>query len=141
MQAVAASEEGASNCCGEDSSVVQTALPGGCCSSKEDEVMVRKVSTGGCGCGESGTGMLPQGNSGQPTRFVTARFLIEGLGCSCEGLIVEKRVRALPGITTFSLNPITNQMKLEYDPLSASIKDIEDAVRKAGVTSILVKSG
>jgi len=141
MQSAAASEEGVSNCCGEDSSVVQTVLPGGCCSSKEDEVVVRKMSTGGCGCGESGTGMLPQGNSGQPTRFVTATFLIEGLGCSCEGQIVEKRVRALPGITTLSLNPITNQMKLEYDPLISSIKDIEDAVRKAGATSILVKSG
>jgi hypothetical protein len=42
-------------------------------------------------------------------------FQIEGL-CSCEGQIVEKRVKSLRGIAAFSLNAITNQMKVTYDP-------------------------
>jgi Cd2+/Zn2+-exporting ATPase len=66
-------------------------------------------------------------------------FQIEGL-CSCEGQIVEKRVKSLRGIAAFSLNAITNQMKVTYDPSIVSIPDIETAVKKAGVTAIPVKS-
>lgn len=66
-------------------------------------------------------------------------FQIEGL-CSCEGQIVEKRVKSLRGIAAFSLNAITNQMKVTYDPSIVSIPDIETAVKKAGGTAIAVKS-
>jgi copper chaperone CopZ len=66
-------------------------------------------------------------------------FQIEGL-CSCEGQIVEKRVKSLRGIAAFSLNAITNQMKVTYDPPIVSIPDIETAVKKAGGTAIAVKS-
>jgi len=66
-------------------------------------------------------------------------FQIEGL-CSCEGQIVEKRVKSLRGIAAFSLNAITNQMKVTYDPSIVSIPDIETAVKKAGGTAIPVKS-
>ncbi|MCX5811131.1 MAG: heavy metal translocating P-type ATPase [Proteobacteria bacterium] len=64
-------------------------------------------------------------------------FKIEGLGCSCEGQIVEKRVKALQGVKTFSFNPITNQMKLTYDPLALSVQDIQMAVKKAGAKAVL----
>ena len=66
-------------------------------------------------------------------------FQIEGL-CSCDGQIVEKLVKSLRGIAAFSLNAITNQMKVTYDPSIVSIPDIETAVKKAGVTAIPVKS-
>ena len=66
-------------------------------------------------------------------------FQIEGL-CCCEGQIVEKRVKSLRGIAAFSLNAITNQMKVTYDPSIVSIPDIETAVKKAGGTAIPVKS-
>jgi len=67
-------------------------------------------------------------------------FRIDGAGCSCEGQIVEKRVKALKGVKTFSLNPITNQMKLTYDPSALSVQDIQTAVKKAGATAVLVGS-
>ena len=64
-------------------------------------------------------------------------FRIDG-ACSCEGHIVEKRVKAMKGLKTFSLNPITNQMKLTYDSSAVSILDIQTAVKKAGATAVLV---
>ncbi len=65
-------------------------------------------------------------------------FRIDGMSCSCEGVMVEKRVKSLEGVKDFSLNPITNQMKLTYDPSALSIKDIETAVKKAGAKAVLV---
>ena len=45
-----------------------------------------------------------------------------------------------PLMKDFSVNAITNQMKVTYDPSIVSIPDIETAVKKAGVTAIPVKS-
>jgi Cu+-exporting ATPase len=69
----------------------------------------------------------------------TVTFAILGMGCSCEGKIVEKRVKALPGVESFSLNPITNRLNLTYDPAIVSIPEVEKAVRRAGVTAVLLK--
>ena len=66
----------------------------------------------------------------------SATFEIVGLGCSCAGQIVEKRVKGLMGVKSFSLNPITNQMKLTYDPSALSLQDIQTAVKKAGATAV-----
>ncbi len=68
---------------------------------------------------------------------VTHTFRIEGMSCSCEGQIVEKRVKALKGIRSFLLNPITNQMKVVCDP-TVSVEDIQKAVSKAGVKAVLL---
>ncbi|MEN6516718.1 MAG: heavy-metal-associated domain-containing protein [Methanospirillum sp.] len=73
-----------------------------------------------------------------PAGLETATFRIEGLGCACEGAIVEKRVRALRGMATYILNPIMNQMKVSYDPAAVSIGEIVTAVKKAGASAVLV---
>ena len=75
----------------------------------------------------------------EPGELEIATFRIEGLGCSCEGQIVEKQVTSLHGIVAFGLNPITNKMKVSYDPALVSVHDIEAAVKKAGVTAIPLK--
>ena len=67
-------------------------------------------------------------------------FRIDGMACSCEGQMVEKRVKSLTGVKSFTLNPITNQMKLTYDQSAVSIKDIEAAVKKAGAKAVLMTS-
>jgi len=82
--------------------------------------------------------MTRDGN--EPARVEIATFRIEGLGCSCEGQIVEKQGKSLRGIVAFGLNPITNKMKVSYDPLLVSIRDIETAVKNAGVTAVLLPS-
>ena len=67
----------------------------------------------------------------------SATFRIDGMSCSCEGLMVEKRVKSLKSVANFSFNPITNQMKLTYDPSSLTISEIETAVKKAGAKAVL----
>jgi len=79
-------------------------------------------------------------DANEPGSVEIATFRIEGLGCSCEGQIVEKQVKFLHGIVAFGLNPITFKMKVSYDPSKVSIHDNETAVKKAGVTAIPVKS-
>lgn len=73
-------------------------------------------------------------------RLETMTFQIEGLGCSCEGQIIEKKMKLLQGVKTFNLNPITNQIKITFDPLTVSIPDIEKMVSKAGMKAVLIKS-
>jgi Cu+-exporting ATPase len=70
----------------------------------------------------------------------TATFQIQGLSCSCEMQIVQKRVMSLHGVRTFIMNPISNQMKLTYDPMSVSIPDIEKQVSRAGAKAVLLKA-
>ena len=67
----------------------------------------------------------------------SASFRIDGMSCSCEGLMVEKRVKSLKSVANFSFNPITNQMKLTYDPSSLTVSEIESAVKKAGAKAVL----
>ncbi|MDD3717387.1 MAG: heavy metal-associated domain-containing protein [Actinomycetota bacterium] len=70
---------------------------------------------------------------GEKEGLETAVFQIVGMGCSCEGQIVEKRVKSLKGVADFLLNPITNRMTLTYDPTLVSVGDIRKAVKKAGL--------
>ena len=73
-----------------------------------------------------------------PGGLGTATFRIEGLGCACEGAIVEKRVTALGGVEAFSLDPITNRMRVTYDRDAVSIAEITAAVTTAGASAVLV---
>ena len=52
-----------------------------------------------------------------------------------------ERVRALKGMTTFILSPITNQMKVSCDPAAVSIAEITATVTKAGASAVLVARG
>ncbi|MDD4136584.1 MAG: heavy metal translocating P-type ATPase, partial [Methanoregula sp.] len=124
--------------------------PGSCCSctAPPAEVLapaVRAVKSSCCctvDAQPAGASAPPPLNSdGNETPSVEiATFRIEGLGCSCEGQIVEKQVKSLRGIVAFGLNPITFKMKVSYDPSIVSIHDIETAVKKAGVAAILLTS-
>jgi len=72
---------------------------------------------------------------------MTATFRLDGLGCACEGQMVERRMKALTGVTGFTLNPITNQLKVTYDPAAASLDDIVTAAKKVGATAVLLARG
>ena len=84
---------------------------------------------------ETAAGEIPQAG------LETATFEIRGLGCACEGQMVERRVKALQGTSAFNLNPITNRMKVSYDPAAVSLGEIAAAVQKAGATAVLVARG
>ncbi len=114
---------GATACCGP---VVEGGAPAGAAS----------YCSPGTSAPEAPVTTAADGTS--PAGLETATFRIEGLGFACEGAIVEKRVRALRGMATYILNPITNQMKVSYDPAAVSIGEIVTAVKKAGASAVLV---
>jgi copper chaperone CopZ len=60
-------------------------------------------------------------------------FRVTGMSCSCEGSIVEKRVKKLRGVGSWVLNPFTNQLRVFFDPEAVTIPDIQKTVAKAGV--------
>lgn len=65
-------------------------------------------------------------------------FKLVGMGCSCEGSIVEKRVKKLRGVEDFALNAFTNQLKVSFDPDTVTMSDIQKTVEKAGVKAVLM---
>lgn len=70
--------------------------------------------------------------------FETVLFRLEGLSCWCEAQMVEKRIKAVKGVKSFNINPITFKLKLTYDPALMSVSDIQQSVSKAGVKAILL---
>ena len=123
-----------------------TASPGAGCSCGDTSLdwdlptSILVETEGCCCCGEPADEVLPPapipGNGSGSSGPATATFRLEGLGCACEGQMVERRVKALKGVTTFTLNGITNQLKVAYDPAAVSVDDIVMAVKKAGVTAV-----
>lgn len=67
-----------------------------------------------------------------------ANFKLEGLSCSCEAQIVEKRVKSLKGVKSYSLNPISYKMRVSYDPALVTVEEIQKAVSKAGAKAVLL---
>lgn len=71
--------------------------------------------------------------------LTNSTFKLEGLGCACTAKIIEKRVKAIKGIKEYSINPISNWIKITYDSTLVSINDIKKSISKAGVQAILIK--
>lgn len=69
----------------------------------------------------------------------SATFKIVGLSCSCEGAIVEKRLKKLRGVADFALNTFTSQLTVSFDPEAVTLADIQQSVAKAGVKPVLLR--
>ncbi|MEN6549110.1 MAG: HAD-IC family P-type ATPase, partial [Armatimonadia bacterium] len=88
-----------------------------------------------CACGEPSVQEHASSPALDDDDLATVTFQIGGV-CSCEMQIVEKRVKALKGVRTLSLNSITNEMKLTYDPAALSVCDVQTAVKTAGASAV-----
>jgi len=66
-------------------------------------------------------------------------FKLEGMGCSCEAKLVEKRLKGLKGIKTYNINPISNWLKVSFDSSLVSTEDIKNTIAKCGITAFVVK--
>ncbi len=156
--------------CGGPETPVVPVVAGACCSEVEPpnpaEIVTAPAGTGCSCCGEEQAPDIPPsipvpnecscccggpasdvpspdphpGNGAGPIGLVTATFRIEGISCGCEGQMIEKRMKSLPGVTAYMLNPVTNQMKLTYDPNVVSVQDIEKSVSKTGMKAVLLTS-
>jgi copper chaperone CopZ len=66
-------------------------------------------------------------------------FKLEGMGCSCEAKIVEKRLKALKGVKTYSVNPISNWLKVTFDSSLVTPDAIKKEIGKCGITAAPIK--
>ncbi len=66
-------------------------------------------------------------------------FKLEGMGCSCETKIVEKRLKALKGIKNYNINPISNWLKISFDSSLVSTEDIKKTIAKCGIIASPIK--
>ncbi|NLT58552.1 MAG: copper-translocating P-type ATPase [Clostridiales bacterium] len=62
----------------------------------------------------------------------TLRFGVKGMTCSACSAAVEKALRRLPGVSSASVNLVTNTAELVYDPGKLRPSEARAAVRKAG---------
>ena len=69
-----------------------------------------------------------------------ATFKLEGAGCACETKIIEKRIKGLKGVKSYDINPISNWVKVSYDPSLVSVDDIKKSISKAGMTASVVSN-
>ena len=69
----------------------------------------------------------------------TSSFKISGI-CSCEFKMVERRMKRLKGVESYSTNPITSQLTVTYDPSMVGHDDIVKAVSRTGAKATLIGS-
>lgn len=67
-----------------------------------------------------------------------ATLHIEGMDCADESELVEKKLKSLDGIKNFSINLMTQQVKIFYDPSFTSVQDIVKAIAETGMKSSLL---
>lgn len=67
----------------------------------------------------------------------TVTFKLVGMSCSCEGSVVEKRLKKLRGVESYVLNPFTNQLRVSFDPGAVTMADIQKSVDRAGAKAVL----
>jgi len=82
-----------------------------------------------------------EGTSGRAaTGLQTVTLQMDGLSCSCEAQLAEKKVRSLAGIGSVDADGISQQLKVSYDPSRTNIQDIIRSVAETGVNASLVKN-
>ncbi|MGE0396486.1 MAG: heavy metal translocating P-type ATPase [Kofleriaceae bacterium] len=62
----------------------------------------------------------------------TADLIVQGMTCAACVRRVERAVRTVPGVHDASVNFVTNQARVSYDPSGASPEVIAEAIEKAG---------
>ncbi|MBN1630341.1 MAG: cation-translocating P-type ATPase [Thermoleophilia bacterium] len=78
-------------------------------------------------------------SDGAAVGLQTVTLQMEGLSCSCEAQLVEKKVRSLAGIGSADADGISQQLKVSYDPALTNVQDIMRSVAETGVNASLVK--
>ena len=69
------------------------------------------------------------------------KFDITGMTCSACSSRVEKCVAKLEGAKEVQVNLLTNSMQVQYDEGSLTVKDIIDAVKRAGYGAAVKEEG
>ncbi len=73
-------------------------------------------------------------------KTAVATFQISGMSCSCEAKLIEKRLKIMPGIKNYEINPVSYRMKVSFDPDKTDAKGIESAVAKTGMKAKMLET-
>ncbi len=73
-------------------------------------------------------------------KSAVATFQISGMSCSCEAKLIEKRLKIMPGIKSYEINPVSYRMKVSFDPDKTDAKGIESAVAKTGMKAKMLET-
>lgn len=65
----------------------------------------------------------------------TETLQIEGMSCSCEANLVEKKLGSLAGVTGYDVNPVSGQAWVWYDTSRVSVEDIIRSIAETGMNA------
>src|SRR5512137_722766 len=69
----------------------------------------------------------------------TVTLQIEGMECGCEATLIERKIKALAGVRSHEINPITNQLRVKFDSGAVTIQDIIRSVSETGMRASMLK--
>lgn len=75
--------------------------------------------------------------------MITKSLKIEGMTCAACARAVERATRKIDGVVESNVNLATEKLNISFDETKVSIKDIQDAVEKAGykaITELITKT-
>lgn len=70
----------------------------------------------------------------------TVALKVEGMDCADETQIIEKKLKSLSGLKSFSINLISQQVKVHYTSSMVSIQDIIKTIAETGMKASLVRT-
>ncbi|MFZ3131855.1 MAG: cation-translocating P-type ATPase [Desulfosporosinus sp.] len=65
---------------------------------------------------------------------------IEGMSCSCEASLIEKKLGSLAGIESYDVNTVSKQVRVLYDPAQVTVQDIIRSISETGMNASLVQT-
>ena len=69
----------------------------------------------------------------------TITIYIEGMDCSCQASLIEKKLSALAGVESYDVNTVSKQVRIFYDPSQVTIQDIIRSIPETGMNASLVR--
>lgn len=65
-------------------------------------------------------------------KYLNVSLAIEGMSCAACSARIDKKLNSTPGVVNASVNLLTNQAAVEYDPQVISVREIEKVVDNLG---------
>ena len=69
----------------------------------------------------------------------TITLYIEGMDCSCEASLIEKKLGSLAGVESYDVNTVSKQVRVFFDPSQITVQDIIRSIPETGMNASLVR--
>ena len=78
------------------------------------------------------------GTGEQDSNVITLQ--IEGMGCSCEANLIEKKLGSLAGVTGYDVSAVSSQARVSYDESAIAVEDIIRTIAETGMNASTVRA-